>query len=70
MRIPETCEHCSGRLLTYATVTSDVFRTRYKKCESCTRTAKTITAIPSEIFLSGNDFPQLIGHPATITANG
>jgi hypothetical protein len=67
MRIPESCPDCGGRSLTYATVTGAVIRTRYRKCDKCGRTAKTIAVIPQKIFLSGNDFSQGGQLSATIT---
>jgi hypothetical protein len=67
MRIPESCPDCGGRSLTYATVTGAVIRTRYKKCDQCGRTAKTIAVIPQKIFLSGNDFSPCGQLSATMT---
>jgi hypothetical protein len=67
MRIPETCSACGGRSLTYATVTGAVIRTRYKKCDQCGRTAKTIAVIRQKTFLSGSEFQHANPSPKTMS---
>jgi hypothetical protein len=46
MRIPARCSQCDGRALTYATVQSDRFTIRYKRCDQCGTTSKTISLKP------------------------
>jgi hypothetical protein len=41
MRIPSRCS-CGGRALTYATVQSERYTTRYRRCDSCGETLKSI----------------------------
>lgn len=43
MRIPETCEHCSGPAIVYATVQGSQFTTRYRRCRNCGATSKTVS---------------------------
>ena len=55
-RIPSRCQDCGGRNLVYATILGDMFKTRYRKCESCGVTSKAISVIPAEPLLSGRHF--------------
>jgi hypothetical protein len=41
MRIPSRCS-CGGRALTYCTVQSERYTTRYRRCDSCGETLKSI----------------------------
>jgi hypothetical protein len=41
MRVPEKCD-CGGRRLTYATVQSERYTIRYRRCDSCGETSKSI----------------------------
>ncbi len=41
MRVPEKCD-CGGRRLTYATVQSERYTIRYKRCDVCHETSKSI----------------------------
>ena len=42
MRIPARCIQCDGRALTYATVQADRFTVRYRRCDRCGETSKSI----------------------------
>lgn len=52
MRVPEKCD-CGGRRLTYATVQSERYTIRYRKCDVCHRTSKSIQirSLPSKHVL-------------------
>jgi hypothetical protein len=52
MRIPARCSQCDGRCLTYATIQSERYTIRYKRCDCCGVTSKTIALKP---VLSSND---------------
>ncbi len=41
MRIPSRCD-CGGRALTYCTIQSDRYTVRYRRCDSCGETSKSI----------------------------
>lgn len=43
------CSVCDGRSLVYATVRHAWFTVRYRRCQSCGRTSKTIQKIQSSI---------------------
>ena len=45
MRIPARCQ-CGGRALTYATIQSERYTIRYKRCDCCGVTSKTIALKP------------------------
>jgi hypothetical protein len=46
MRIPARCSQCQGRSLTYATVRHASFVVRYRRCDSCGTTSKSISLKP------------------------
>ena len=52
MRIPETCQHCGGAAIVYATVQGSQFTTRYRRCRICGATSKSVSVNP---FLFSND---------------
>ena len=60
MRIADDCEHCpDGRALVYATIQGHEFTTRYRRCDSCGETSKTIQKKTSSLSLSSKQ-PMVI----------
>ena len=50
MRIPSTCD-CGGRAMVYCTIRHESFVVRYRRCDSCGDTSKSIQL---KKFLSSN----------------
>ena len=42
MRIPARCSQCDGRAMVYATIRHASFVVRYRRCDSCHQTSKSI----------------------------
>ncbi len=67
MRIPASCDHCHGRAMVYATVRHATFVVRYRRCDSCGTTSKTISL---KSILSSIQSVEQVGAPVTIDAGG
>ncbi len=61
MRIPSSCS-CGGRALTYCTIQSERYVVRYRRCDRCGETSKSIQM---KTFLSSN----LVLDDATVDAD-
>jgi len=51
MRVPARCIQCDGRAMVYATVRHASFVVRYRRCDCCGTTSKSIQM---KTFLSSN----------------
>lgn len=67
MRVPAVCPSCdSGRAMVYATVRRSSFVVRYRKCDRCNETSKTILVLSSNELLESARLSAMIGsvHPS------
>jgi hypothetical protein len=55
MRIPARCELCHGRALIYCTIEHERYVVRYRRCDVCHETSKTI-----QMFLSSNSIIEVL----------
>jgi hypothetical protein len=64
MRVAERCLECDGRALVYSTVKVERFVIRYRRCDRCGDTTKTIQI---KNILSSKEILDSISHDAKIS---